>query len=52
MKYATREIARNIARKVNANAPAKLKAPINTPNGWAFPGVSHTDGKGTLSLKK
>lgn len=48
----TREAARSVARKVNAVAPAKLKAPIKGENGWIFPGLSHNDGKGTLSLKK
>lgn len=47
----TREAARNVARKVNAVAPAKLKAPVKGENGWIFPGLSHADGKGTLSLK-
>lgn len=49
----TREAARNVARKVNsANTGAKLKAPVKGENGWIFPGLSHNDGKGTLSLKK
>ncbi|QQV91974.1 hypothetical protein vBKpMFBKp34_063 [Klebsiella phage vB_KpM_FBKp34] len=49
----TREAARNVARKVNsANTGAKLKAPVKGENGWIFPGLSHVDGKGTLSLKK
>ena len=48
----TREAARSVARKVNAVAPAKLKAPVKGENGWIFPGLSHNDGKGTLSLKK
>lgn len=48
----TREAARNVARKVNAVAPAKLKAPVKGENGWIFPGLSHADGKGTLTLKK
>ena len=48
----TREAARNVARKVNrANTGAKLKAPIKGENGWIFPGLSHVDGKGTLTLK-
>jgi hypothetical protein len=48
----TREAARNVARKVNAVAPAKLKAPVKGADGWIFPGLSHADNKGTLSLKK
>ena len=48
----TREAARNVARKVNAVAPAKLKTPVKGADGWIFPGLSHADNKGTLSLKK
>ena len=49
----TREAARNVARKVNsANTGAKLKAPVKGADGWIFPGLSHADNKGTLSLKK
>lgn len=53
MKLATREIARNVARKVNAaNTGAKLKAPVKALDGWIFPGISHNDGKGTMKLGK
>ena len=53
MKFATRDIARNVARKVNAAATgAKLKAPVKEDGGWIFPGLTHADGKGVLSLKK
>ena len=53
MKFATRDIARNVARKVNAAATgAKLKAPVKGDNGWIFPGLKHADNTGTLSLKK
>lgn len=48
----TREAARNVVRKVNAVAPAKLKAPVKSVDGWIFPGLKHADNKGTLSLKK
>ncbi len=51
MKFATREAARAVARKVNAAAPAKLKAPVKQDGEWIFPGLSHADNKGTLSLK-
>lgn len=53
MKLATRDIARNVARKVNAaNTGAKLKAPVKEDGAWIFPGLKHADNKGTLSLKK
>lgn len=52
MKFTTRESARNIARKVNAVAPAKLKAPVKGDDGWIFPGLTHADNKGTLSRNK
>lgn len=52
--FATREAARNVARKVNAaNLGATLKTPVKDESGkWIFPGLRHADKLGTLSLKK
>ncbi|WQN06955.1 hypothetical protein [Escherichia phage vB-Eco-KMB37] len=51
--FATREAARNVARKVNtANLGATLKAPVKDESGkWIFPGLRHADKLGTLTLK-
>ena len=49
----TRDAARAVARNVNAaNTGAKLKAPVKGAEGWIFPGLTHNDGKGVLTLKK
>lgn len=49
----TRDAARAVARTVNAaNTGAKLKAAVKEGAEWVFPGLTHNDGKGVLSLKK
>lgn len=51
--FRTRDRARTVQRNVNSRAPAKLKPPVKDTDGiWIFPGLSHTDNKGTLTLRK
>lgn len=48
----TREQARTLRKAVNSAAPATLKAPVKSESGWVFPGITHKDGLGTLSLTR
>lgn len=52
--FKTREMARNVVRKVNSETVAKLKSPVKDSSSgeWVIPGIRHEDGKGTMSVPR